>query len=93
MLVRISNRSWLYPERHVRFNWCAAGDEYLFMPDPRSLHPGAEIMMAFSGGRTSSMDTFGRTPRDAQFGLEARSAMEINAHSRAARRHLAPRIA
>jgi hypothetical protein len=80
--IAAGREEWLYPERNVRFNWRAIGDEYLLMPDPRSLHPGAEIMMGFTGGRTSSMDTFGRTPGDAQFGLEARSAMEISAHSR-----------
>jgi len=70
----------LYPERHVKFNWRAVGDEHLLMPDPRSLHPGAEIVMGYTGGRTEAMDTFGRRPGDRRFGHEARSAREIKAH-------------
>lgn len=73
---------WLYPERHISFNWRAVGDEHLLMPDPRSLHPGAEITVVYTGGRTEAMDTFGRQPGDQKFGFEARSAVEIHAHQR-----------
>jgi hypothetical protein len=71
---------WLYPERHVKFNWRAVGDEHLLMPDPRSLHPGAEIIIGYAGGATAAMDTFGRRPGHRRFGHEARSADEIEAH-------------
>jgi hypothetical protein len=73
---------WLYPERHVKFTWRSVGDEHLLMPDPRSLHPGAEIVMGYSSGATEAMDTFGRRPGDRRFGHEARSAQEIEAHRR-----------
>lgn len=73
---------WLYPERYVKFNWRAVGDEHLLMPDPRSLHPGAEIVMGYASGATEAMDTFGRRPGDQGFGHEARSAEEIEAHTR-----------
>jgi hypothetical protein len=52
------------------------------MPDPRSLHPGAEIVMGYASGATEAMDTFGRHPGDHRFGHEARSAPEIDAHAR-----------
>src|SRR4051812_30168510 len=71
--VDAGREEWLHPERHVKFNWRAVADEYLLVPDPRTLHPGAEITMGFTGGRISSMDTFGRTPGDSQFGHEARN--------------------
>ena len=52
------------------------------MPDPRSLHPGAEIVMGYAGGATEAMDTAGRLPGDRDFGHEARDAQEIEAHMR-----------
>ena len=80
--IAAGRESWLYPERHVKFNWRAIGDEHLLMPDPRSLHPGAEMVMGYTGGRTEAMDTSGRRPGDHRFGHEARSAQEIHAHRR-----------
>ena len=44
--IEAAQEEWLYPERHVEFNWPASGDEHLLMPDPRSLHRGAEIVTA-----------------------------------------------
>lgn len=73
---------WLYPERHVKCSWRSVGDQHLLMPDPRSLHPGAEITVGYASGATEAMDTFGRRPGDHQFGQEARSADEIEAHMR-----------
>ena len=80
--IAAGREKWLYPERHVKFNWRAIGDEHLLMPDPRSLHPGAEIVLGYAGGRTEAMDTAGRRPGDRRFGHEARSAQEIHAHRR-----------
>ena len=80
--VAAGREEWLYPERSVKSTWRAVGDEHLLMPDPRSLHPGAEIIMGYAGGATEAMDTFGRRPGDRRFGHEARSAQEIQAHRR-----------
>jgi hypothetical protein len=80
--IAAAREEWLYPERHVKFNWHAVGSEHLLMPDPRSLQPGAEMVMSYKGGRTEAMDTFGRRPDDRRFGHEARSAQERSAHSR-----------
>jgi hypothetical protein len=80
--VAAAHEEWLYPERYVKFNWGAVGSDHLFMPDPRSLQPGAEMVMGYAGGRTEAMDTFGRRPSDREFGQEARSAQERSAHSR-----------
>jgi hypothetical protein len=78
--IAAANEEWLYPERHVKFNWREIGDDHLLMPDPRSLHPAAEIVMGFTGGRTAATDTLGRLPGDRDFGREARSGREIWAH-------------
>lgn len=80
--IAAAREEWLYPERHVRFNWGAVGGDHLFMPDPRSLQPGAEMVMGYAGGRTEAMDTFGRRPNNREFGQEARSAQERSAHTR-----------
>lgn len=80
--IAAGREEWLYPERHVKFTWRAVGDEHLLMPDPRSLHPGAEIIIGYADGATQAMDAFGRLPGDHEFGREARSAQEIQAHRR-----------
>jgi hypothetical protein len=80
--VAAGREEWLYPERHVKFTWRSVGDEHLLMPDPRSLHPGAEMVIGYASGATEAMDTFGRLPGDRGFGHEARSAQEIEAHGR-----------
>ena len=78
--VAAGEREWLFPERAVKFNWRAVADEHLLMPDPRSLHPGAEITMGYRGGGTESMDTYGRLPGDRRFGHEARDWDGIQLH-------------
>jgi hypothetical protein len=80
--IAAGREEWLYPECHVKFNWRSVGEEHLLMPDPRSLHPGAEIVMGYASGASEAMDTSGRLPGDRNFGHEARSAEEIDAHSR-----------
>lgn len=80
--IAAGRETWLYPERHAKFTWRSIGDEHLLMPDPRSLHPGAEIVIGYASGATEAMDTFGRHPGDRRFGDEARSAQEIDAHGR-----------
>jgi tRNA C32,U32 (ribose-2'-O)-methylase TrmJ len=37
-------------------------------------------MMAYTGGRTEAMDTFGRRPEHQRFGQEARDGREMSAH-------------
>jgi hypothetical protein len=49
---------------------------------PRSLHPGAEIVIGYADGSTTAMDTSGRRPGESRFGHEARSVDEIRAHRR-----------
>lgn len=80
--IAAGREEWLYPERHVKFTWRSIGDDHLLMPDPRSLHPGAEVVLGYASGATEAMDTFGRRPGDRRFGHEARSAKEIETHRR-----------
>jgi hypothetical protein len=80
--IAAGREEWLYPEDHVNTLWRSLGDSHLLMPDPRSLHPGAEIVMGYGDGSTEAMDTSGRRPGQRRFGHEARSAEEITAHRR-----------
>jgi len=78
--VAAGREEWLYPERQVKVPWRSVGDNHLLMPDPRSLHPGAEIVMAYAGGAMETIDNFGRGPADPRFGHEARDAGGIGRH-------------
>jgi hypothetical protein len=80
--IAAGREEWLHPERHVTSPWRSFGRGYLLMPDPRPLTPGAEITIGYGDGSFEAMDGFGRRPRQRDFGLEARSAEEIEAHSR-----------
>jgi hypothetical protein len=80
--IAAGREDWLYPENHVEGPWKSLGGGHLLMPDPRSLHPGAEMVLGFADGSTSAMDTSGRRPSDSRFGHEARSVDEMQAHQR-----------
>jgi Protein of unknown function (DUF4238) len=80
--IAAGREEWLYPEEHVKGPWKSLGGGHLLMPDPRSLHPGAEIIIGYANGSTEAYDTSGRRPGHSRFGHEARSADEIVAHRR-----------
>jgi hypothetical protein len=79
---RILSEEWLYPERHISSPWRLLGGGHLLMPDPRSLTPGSEIVIGYSDGSTHAMDSLGRPPSHRDFGHEAQSAIEHEAHRR-----------
>jgi hypothetical protein len=80
--IAAGREEWLHPEHHVKGPWKSLGDGYLLLPEPRSLHPGAEIIIGYEDGSTAAMDSFGRRPGHSRFGHEARNADEIRAHRR-----------
>jgi hypothetical protein len=43
--IAAGREEWLYPEERVKGPWKSLGGGFLLMPDPRSLHPGAEIII------------------------------------------------
>jgi Protein of unknown function (DUF4238) len=58
-----AQENWLYPERDLPgTHWRKLDDRYLFMPDPRELHLGGEIMIGYGGGRSEAFDEYGRRP-------------------------------
>jgi len=61
--IAASNEEWLYPERHIPSDhWRKLDDLYLFMPDPRDLHLGGQVIIGYGDGRADSYDEYGRRP-------------------------------
>jgi Protein of unknown function (DUF4238) len=61
--VAAAQADWLYPERDLpTTHWRKLDDRYLFMPDPRELHLGGEIMIGYEDGRSAAFDEYGRRP-------------------------------
>jgi hypothetical protein len=61
--VAAANKSWLYPEKKIGLRrWDAFGDDYLLMPDPRSVAFSGEIIIGYKNNRADSFDAYGRKP-------------------------------
>ena len=77
--ISSGKEEWLYPEKHVsKSQWNVYGDGYLFMPDPRAIHLGGEIMWGNADGTGGAMDEYGRRPWDKDYGVEGRTHQEGN---------------
>lgn len=69
--IAAAREEWLYPERHVsKSDWNTYGNGYLFMPDPRNLHHGAQIVLEYASGATQAFDDFGRRPWESDYGQD-----------------------
>jgi len=61
--IAAAKENWLYPERHVsKSDWRNYGKGYLFMPDPRAVHLGGQVMIGYEDGSVSAFDEYGRIP-------------------------------
>jgi hypothetical protein len=61
--VAATNRSWLYPEEKIGLRkWDSFGEDYLFMPDPRSVSFSSEIIIGYENNRADFFDAYGRKP-------------------------------
>ena len=66
--VAAAQEEWLYPERDLpTTHWRKLDDRYLFMPDPRDLHLGGEMLIGYNDGRSDAFDEFGRRPWQADY--------------------------
>ncbi|MDX0414788.1 hypothetical protein GHK39_03800 [Sinorhizobium medicae] len=45
-------------------HWRKLGEGYLFMPEPRHIHMGGEIMIGYEGGRSDGFSEYGHKPWD-----------------------------
>ena len=66
--VAAAQENWLYPERELpTTHWRKLDDRYLFMPDPRDLCLGGEIMIGCEDGSSVAFDEYGRRPWHADY--------------------------
>lgn len=77
--IAAEKEEWLYPETYVsKSDWHDYGKGYLLMPDPRPIHTGGEIFMMFDGGRSTSLDQYGRRPWEAEYRKETKEWKEYH---------------
>src|ERR1051325_1246115 len=74
--IAAAAEEWLYPEKHIRCAWRTLGDEFLLMPDPRSVQFSGMMMAGHADGRTSAWDEYGFRPWQRGFDDRRRSAEE-----------------
>jgi hypothetical protein len=75
--VAAAKEEWLYPEDYVsKSQWNKFGHGYLFMPDPRPIHLGGEMVMGFRDGRVAAFDAYGRKPGEKDYKLESDKNLE-----------------
>lgn len=61
--VAAANKSWLYPEEGIGLRrWDSFGEDYLFMPDPRSMAFSGEIIIGYNNDKMDFFDAYGRKP-------------------------------
>ncbi len=61
--VAAAEKEWLYPEKRVSTDhWKKLGDGYLFMPEPRLIHMGGEIVIGYDGGGGDAFSEYGHKP-------------------------------
>jgi hypothetical protein len=72
--VAAAQKDWLYPEDRLGSpHWRRLGDGYLFMPDPRHIHMGGEIIIGYRGGRSEAFDEYGHRPGHPEYNSVQRS--------------------
>jgi hypothetical protein len=58
-----AERNWLYPEdRLTSTHWNSFGDGMLFMPEPRAIHLGGEIVIGYKDGSSEVYGEYGHRP-------------------------------
>jgi len=66
--IAAADKDSLYPELNMETtNWRKLDDRYLFMPDPRDIHLGGEILIGYKDGHTTAFDEYGRRPWQADY--------------------------
>jgi hypothetical protein len=61
--VASTEKAWLYPEHKIgQPRWDSFGEDYLLMPDPRSVSFSDEIIFGYKNGASEAFDSYGRNP-------------------------------
>ncbi|CAM2178468.1 DUF4238 domain-containing protein [Burkholderia orbicola] len=72
--IAARQKEWLYPEAKLASRvWSKFGDDYLLMPDPRSVTYSTEIVIGYEDGSGESMDEYGRRPWQKGYSGEAKN--------------------
>lgn len=72
--IAAAEKEWLFPERRLgEPHWRKLGDGYLFMPDPRHIHMGGEILIGYESGRSDAFSEYGHKPWDRDYSNEERN--------------------
>jgi len=75
--IAAADKEWLYPERRLSTDhWKKLGGGYLFMPEPRLVHMGGEIVVGYKDGRADSWNEYGQKPWQKGFKDQQRDKIE-----------------
>jgi hypothetical protein len=81
--VAAAQQEWLHPEDHLlSTHWSKFGRELLFMPEPREIHMGGEIIVGYEGGGAESWNEYGHRPWEKGYKDDKRDAEESRTLSR-----------
>jgi hypothetical protein len=75
--VAAAEQEWLHPESHLpTTHWSKFGRGLLFMPEPREIHMGGEIIVGYKGGAAESWNEYGQRPWEKGYTDDERDAEE-----------------
>ena len=81
--VAAAEKEWLFPERHLpSTHWPNFGDGFLFMPEPRDLSMGGEVVVGYKDGRSDAWNEYGQKPWEEGYKDEERFEREAAALER-----------
>lgn len=75
--VAARKKEWLYPESQLKNSrWDIFGENYLLMPDPRSVTFSSEVIIGYQNNRADIFDEYGRRPAERSFSNKEQSKKE-----------------
>jgi hypothetical protein len=75
--VAAAEQEWLHPENHLpSTHWSKFGRGLLFMPEPRGICMGGEILLGYKGGGAESWNEYGHRPWEKGYKDDKRDAEE-----------------
>lgn len=81
--IAAAERSWLFPEEYIRpQKWDKIGRGLLFMPDPREIYMGGEIVIGYKDGSADAFSEYGHRPWQRGFKDQERFEKESRALDR-----------
>lgn len=61
--IAAAEKEWLYPEERLNStHWSRFGEGLLFMPEPRAVHMGGEIVVGYKDGGSEAFGEYGHRP-------------------------------